>query len=168
MRHVTLTALLALALAACGDKAEDAVAPTAATPEAGTAPTATATDVATASAEPELPPLPTGDFRIVAVDLDRQVDAEGRVLETRSVFAPRDRIHAAVIGVGTSDGLTLSARLLGPDGGEQAKAGQSLAPTQPTVVSFQFTQPEPWPAGAYQLEVAINERVVETRDFEVR
>jgi hypothetical protein len=165
MRHALLIALLALALSACGDRAAEPAADTAAAP-AATAPAAS--DAAAAPAEPELPPLPTGDFRIVAVDLDTQVDAEGRVREAKTVFAPADPIHAAVIGIGSSEGLTVSARLLGPDGSEQAKAGQSLAPAAPTVVSFAFTQPEPWPVGSYQVEVAINERVVETRAFEVQ
>ena len=53
-------------------------------------------------------------------------------------------------------------------GTEVAKAGQSLSPETPTVTTFSISQPEPWPVGAYQVEIAINDRVVETRTFEVR
>ena len=73
-----------------------------------------------------------------------------------------------VIGVGSSDGLTLSARWLSPEGREIAKAGQTLTPSAPTVATFTLAQPQPWPVGTYSLEVAINDRVVETRSFEVR
>ena len=123
------------------------------------------------SAEAEaaaLPPLPSGDFRIASVDLGTAVDGEGRVAEAKTQFAPGDTIRAAVIGVGSSDGLTLSARWLAPDGREIAKAGQTLTPSAPTVATFTLAQPQPWPVGTYSLEVAINDRVVETRSFEVR
>lgn len=163
MRHAQIaTVLLAsLALAACGG--DEPAAPSDAQITA-------ATDAATeaADAPAALPPLPTGDFRITSVSLGKAVDEEGQVTEALTAFAPGDKIHAAVIAVGSSDGLTLSARWLAADGTEVAKAGQSLSPESPTVTTFSITQPEPWPVGAYQVEIAINDRVVETRTFEVR
>ena len=89
------------------------------------------------------------------------------VREPVEVFAPGDRIHAAVVGVGTSDGLTLSARWTTEDGTEVARAGQSLTPEAPTVTTFAIAQPTPWPAGGYQVEIAVNDRVVETVNFRV-
>lgn len=160
MRHAVPTALLtALLLAACGAREETAPA------TAGDAPAASADEAAIAEAP--MPPLPSGDFRIASVTLGKAVDAEGQVTEAVEVFAQGDTMHAAVIGVGTSDGLTLSARWLAADGTEIAKAGQALVPTAPTVATFTLSQPEPWPAGEYVLEVAINERVAETRRFRV-
>ena len=147
-----------LLLAACGgEPAPDA---TGGTP-------AEAIEVAEEAA-PEEPPMPSGDFRVVAVELGTTLDEDGRVAGPRDVFAPGDTIHAAVVGVGSSPGLTLSARWLAADGSEVAKAGQSLAPEAPTVATFTVSQPDPWPTGAYRVEVAINDRVVETRSFEVR
>lgn len=146
-----------LVLAACG-KQED------------TAPEQAAANAAPAAEEalPEEPPMPGGDFRVVAVELGTALDEDGRVAAPRDVFAPGDTIHAAVVGVGTSPGLTLSARWTTADGTEVAKAGQSLVPEAPTVASFTVSKPDPWPTGAYRVEVAINDRVVETRAFEVR
>ena len=153
--------LVSLAVAACGG--DDAAAPSEAQINA-------ATDAATAAADATaaLPPLPTGDFRVTSVSLGKAVDEEGQVREPLTSFAPGDKIHAAVVAVGGSDGLTLSARWLAADGTEVAKAGQSLSPQTPTVTTFSVAQPEPWPVGAYQVEIAINDRVVETRTFEVR
>lgn len=146
-----------LVLAACG-KQEEAAPVQAATGEAPAA----------EEALPEEPPMPSGDFRVVAVELGSRLDEEGRVAAPRDVFAPGDSIHAAVVGVGTSPGLTLSARWLAADGTEVAKAGQSLSPEAPTVATFTVSKTDPWPTGAYRVEVAINDRVVETRAFEVR
>ena len=168
MRPFAPLALSALLLTACGGgPATDDDAAAEANTDAAIAP-AGADDAGAGPAEPALPPLPTGDFRIATVTLGRAVDAEGLVREPLEAFAPTDRIHAAVVGIGSSEGLTLSARWRTADGAEIARAGQSLAPTAPTVTTFAIEQPTPWPVGDYQLEIAINDRVVETRSFQVR
>ena len=163
MRLTTLASalLISLSLAACGG-GDDAPKPAAATP-ADTAAAAPAED-----APAELPPMPTGDFRITSVQLGKAVDEEGQVREAQETFAPGDKIHAAVVSVGSSDGLTLAARWTAADGTQVASAGQSLNPSAPTVTTFSIAQPEPWPVGGYQLEVSVNGRVVETRSFVVQ
>lgn len=154
--------LLCLSLAACGGDE------TPATDNTATAEANTDAAIAAAGDGPaELPPLPTGDYRIVSVELGKAVDDEGQVRQPLEVFAPGDRIHAAVVSVGSSEGLTLSARWTAADGTEVAKAGQSLTPETPTVATFSIAQPEPWPVGEYQVEIAINDRVAETRSFRV-
>lgn len=167
MRHLPTVLMLCVALAACGKDPAPASADAAktATDAAVAAATPEAADAATD--EPALPGLPSGDFRIASVSLGTAVDDEGQVRTPIDVFKPSDTIHAAVVGVGTSDGLTLSARWRTADGTEIARAGQSLAPAAPTVTTFAIAQPDPWPVGAYRVEIAINERVVDTREFRV-
>lgn len=164
MRLTALASLLlCLGLVACGGDEPAPVADNAASAEANT-------DAAIAAAEEapaELPPLPTGDFRIVSVTLGKEVDAEGQVRQGQDVFAANDKIHAAIVAVGSSEGLTVSARWTAADGTQVAKAGQSLTPSTPTVTTFSIAQPEPWPAGDYKVEIAINDRVVETRSFRI-
>ena len=155
--------LLCLGLAACGGGDETPAADNSATAEASTQ---AAIEAAEAGPAP-LPPLPTGDYRIVSVTLGKAVDAEGQVREGLEVFAPTDKIHAAVVAVGSSDGLTLSARWTAADGTDVAKAGQSLTPTTPTVTTFSVAQAGPWPVGDYRVEIAINDRVAETRSFRI-
>lgn len=150
---------ITLLLAACGG--DDKPAPAANAP-------APATAAASEQAPAELPPMPTGDFRITSVTLGKAVDEEGQVRQAQDTFAPKDKIYAAVVSVGSSDGLTLAARWTSADGTVVASAGQSLNPSTPTVTTFSIAQPEPWPAGSYQLEVSINGRVVETRSFLVQ
>ena len=167
MRQIAPLALSALLLAACGGE------PAPADEAAVEARTDAAVDAAAGGddagpGEPELPPLPAGDFRIASVTLGREVDEEGQVREPLDTFAPGDRIHAAVVGIGTNAGLTLSARWLTADGTEIARAGQSLAPTAPTVITFAIQQPAPWPVGDYTVDIAVNDRVVESRPFQVR
>lgn len=159
MRPTLPTALLTmLLLAACGGEAEPP-----ATATAATEPAADAAEVTAA----ELPPLPTGDFRVVAVELGTAFDEEGRVPAPKDLFKATDTLHLAVVGVGSSPGLVLSARWLAADGSEVAQARQDLAPQAPTVASFRLSQPEPWPAGDYRVEIAVNDRPVETRNFRI-
>jgi hypothetical protein len=167
MRHLLPLALSLLLLAACRDGAAPSTEDEARVATDAAVVAAQAGADADAPAEPALPPLPTGDFRVASVTLGSEIDAEGQVRQPLDVFKPTDRIHAAVVGVGSSDGLTLSARWSTADGTEIARAGQSLAPIAPTVTSFAIAQPQPWPVGDYTLEVAINDRVVETRTFKV-
>ena len=159
MRPTLPTALLTmLLLAACGGEAEPP-ATAAAPPD----PAAEASD----DAAPEAAPLPTGDFRVVAVELGTAFDEEGRVPAPKDLFKATDTLHVAVVGVGSSPGLVLSARWLAADGSEVAQARQDLAPQAPTVASFRLSQPEPWPAGDYRVEIAVNDRVAETRNFRI-
>lgn len=155
--------LLCLGLAACGGDEAAPAADNAATAQSATQAAIAASEESAAA----LPPLPSGDYRIVSVTLGKAVDAEGQVGLGQEGFAPGDKIHAAVVAVGSSDGLTLSARWTAADGTEVAKAGQSLSPTSPTVTTFSIAQAEPWPVGEYQVAIAINDRVVETRTFRV-
>ena len=162
MRLMPLATALsfALLLAACGGSDPSADAPAASAPAAATGPAE--------EAPVELPPMPTGDFRITSVTLGTAVDEEGQVRKAQDSFAPKDKIYAAVVSVGSSDGLTLAVRWTAADGTLVASAGQSLQPSTPTVTTFSISQPEPWPAGGYQLDVSINDRVVETRSFLVQ
>lgn len=152
-----------LLLSACGGRDEAAAPPPVAAPAAPVPAAAVAED-----APAVLPPLPVGDFRITTLTLGNAVDAEGQVPVALETFAPADKIYAAIVSVGSSEGLTLTARWTTADGSEVAQAGQSLAPTTPLVTTFSIAQAEPWPVGGYQLEIAINGRVVETRAFQVQ
>ena len=168
MRHLPTVLLFCVALAACGkDDAPTAGDPAQANTDAAIAAADDAASTDAAPGEPELPPLPAGDFRVASVTLGTVVDAEGQVREAMETFKPGDKIHAAVVAVGASDGLTLSARWRTADGTEIASAGQSLTPTAPTVTTFAIDQPTPWPVGEYTVDIAINDRVVETRAFRV-
>ncbi|MBW8367145.1 MAG: hypothetical protein K0M70_04720, partial [Arenimonas sp.] len=116
----------------------------------------------------ELPPMPTGDFRITSVTLGKAVDEAGQVSQAQDTFAPVDKIYASVVSVGSSDGLTLAAQWTAADGTPVASAGQSLSPSTPTVTTFSIAQPDPWPAGGYKMAVSVNGRVVEERSFLVQ
>jgi hypothetical protein len=111
---------------------------------------------------------PTGDFRVVSVLLGNQVDADNIVLGDHAVFGRRDAIHASVLSTGTSQGLRLSARWLGPDGEAIAETAQPLVATRATAATFSLRNAQPWPVGDYQVVIAIDGRPEQTRRFQIR
>lgn len=120
---------------------------------------------AVSTAQP--PPPDLGDFELVSVLLGTTLDAERIVVGDADTFAPTDKIHASVLTTGAHDGLRLSAKWLAPDGSVVAETEQPLAPTMATATTFSIANPTGWPAGEYQLQVAVNGSTLQTRTFKV-
>ena len=164
--HFLLALLLACALVAC--KRADAPAAATGAAAAAVAPPGTAEVDAKHVAATAAEPLELGEFKIVSVLLGRSLDADQVVQGDREAFSPHDTIHASVLSTGAHEGLTLSAHWIGPDGAPVADTAQVLAPTQPTATTFSLHNPQPWPQGDYKLQLAVNEHVLQTREFHVR
>jgi hypothetical protein len=170
LRIFTTLALVAL-LAACGK--DDAA------PAAGDATTAAAKPAAEEKkdgglfgfmgdeepAEAALPEL--GSFKLEAVTLGTALDADNNVRDGKTVFAPQDPIHAAVLSSGQHAGLTLVAHWTAADGTVVAHSEQPLVPTGPTVTTFSLRNEAPWPPGLYQLAVQVEGKTLQSRAFEV-
>jgi hypothetical protein len=160
---------IALLLAGCGKK--DVPADAAAAPDA--APPAAKDDGGLfgfidkddAPAEAALPDL--GEFRIVSVALGTSLDADNNVGTAKTVFSPKDPIHAAVLSSGPHARLTLVAHWTAADGTVVAHSEQALVPTGPTVTTFSLRNREPWPPGMYQLAVQVDGKTLQSRAFEV-
>jgi hypothetical protein len=173
MKRLLAFALLLALLAAC-DKAKGpapAAASTApATPAAPAAaasvPAVVAMDAAPVPGEPPLPEL--GDFRIVQVLMGPSVDAEHVVVRDTRVFAAKEAIHASVLSIGAHQGLKLSADWRAPDGTIIAKSEQLLVPDSDLATTFNLSNPAPWPAGDYELRLAIDGHTVRAEKFAVR
>jgi hypothetical protein len=170
-RFLALALVLAL-LCAC-DKAK-APAPAATAPATPAAPAAAAVaapatlamDAAPVPGEPPLPAL--GDFRIVQVLMGPSVDAGHVVIRDTRVFAAKEPIHASVLSIGAHQGLKLSADWRAPDGSIIAKSEQLLVPDSDLATTFNLSNPAPWPAGDYELRLAIDGHTVRTEKFAVR
>lgn len=165
---ILLAIALLLAIGGCKPAGTPDAANPASAAAAAAAPSGTALvdDSHVAGVDPR--PLDLGQFKIVSVLLGRSLDAEQVVQADRDSFSPRDTIHASVLSTGAHEGLTLSAHWLGPDGASIADTAQVVAPTQPTATTFSLHNPQPWPVGDYKLELAVNEHVLQTREFHVR
>jgi len=109
-----------------------------------------------------------GEFKIASVSLGDTLDKENNVVAPKDLFVATDAIHAVVLTTGKHAGLTLSAKWNTADGALVAESAQALAPTSATYTAFTLKNASPWPVGKYQVAIAVDGRVMETRAFEVR
>jgi hypothetical protein len=170
-RPLVLLCAATLALAGCqkepaaGNETRAAItAP--ATPVAAAGPAASASVVAPIPGEPPLPEL--GDFKIVQVLMGNTVDGEKVVVHDTREFAAKDAIYASVLSIGAHQGLKLTADWRAPDGSIIAKSEQALVPESDLATTFNLRNPEPWPAGDYELRLAIDGHTVRTEKFAIR
>ncbi len=179
-RSLCLLLSAALILAACSGKSESQVPAT----TTDTQPAATAASQAALPAKKEgglfgflssdkpaeleaaAPDL--GDFKIASVTLGSALDRENNVAAAKTMFAPTDAIHAVVLSTGKHAGLTLSAKWTTADGALVAESAQALAPTSATYTAFNLVNPAGWPLGKYQVAIAVDGHVLQTRPFEVK
>ena len=105
------------------------------------------------------------------ITLGNAIGADKRVTMPMTAFGARDTIYAAVTTDGAPPSATLAARWTFLGGGEPSlvdSTAQTIAPAGPAVTEFHVSRTEGWPAGAYRVEVFAGERLVGTREFEVR
>lgn len=106
-------------------------------------------------------------FKVVAVDLGKQIGADKKVVEPVTAFAPTDTIYAAVASDGAAPKVELKARWTFEDGQVVNESAQTIAPTGPTVTEFHIAKPSGWPTGKYKLEISADGMVVATKEFAV-
>ena len=175
MKHSLAVLLSAtLMLAACG-KGEDKAAPAAAATAPATGPVAAESavpatvDTATAALNAGEPPLPElGEFKIVSVLMGNGVDDEHVVVSDTRQLAATQPLYASVLSIGAHQGLKLSADWIAPDGHSFAKSEQPIVPSSDLATTFKVENPAAWPAGDYQLRIAINGHTMRTESFTVQ
>jgi hypothetical protein len=177
-------ALTALLLAACGKRTPEApgakattsaaVATTAVQPVPARAATAKPSAAATAPTPTSAPtpaPAPASTaFHVSAVTLGSAVDAAQQVTTPATHFAQTDKtIYASVVSTGTTPDATLSARwnYLQGTGMVISNVTQRLASDGPATTTFTLQNPDLWPEGKYNVEIAVDGKVVNTQVFTI-
>ena len=87
--------------------------------------------------------------------------------DTRSLAIDKP-IYASVLSIGAHQGLKLSADWRAPDGSIIAKSEQPLVPQSDLATTFNLSNPAAWPAGDYELRLAIDGHTIRTEKFSVR
>jgi len=174
-----------LLLGACSQQGNDTAAPppaassapapasahTAALP-APAAPAVPATTAAPATAGSSAAAVPAPDvFKVGAVTLGEAVTAGYRIAKPTTLFAASQNIiYASVATTGRTSGATLSAhfRYLEGKGEDVTTISQTIATDGPATTTFKLRNPNDWPAGKYQVEIAIDGKPVDRQAFEVK
>jgi len=159
-------ALLCALFALAGCKKKEAEQPAVDSVPASTAP---------APAPAELPPPPASApaGEVTAVDLGSAVGTDLRVGVPKSTFAPKDRIMASVVtktaDANSNEPAKLAARWSHVDSNQVVnEESRDINLKGEQVFAFEISNPQPWPTGKYRLEVMLDGKTVQTRDFEVK
>jgi hypothetical protein len=144
---VTFALVLAPALWACNDRDEAAVE------------TPPASEITT-----------TDELRVVEVDLGNAIGADKRLTTAGETddFSPTETIYAVVATEGSATGSTLTARWTFEDGQVVDETSQPIAATGPAVTEFHISKADGMPVGKYQVEILLDGRSIEKKDFEVK
>lgn len=110
----------------------------------------------------------TEGVRVTDVTLGRAVGGDRAVTDRTERFAPNDTIYASVTTDGTAERVTLRARWTFEDGQVVDETSQTISPRGQERTEFHISNPDGWPPGTYRLEVFVNERSAQTKEFEVR
>lgn len=154
--HRTTTLILLGSIALFGCKKKEEAPP----PEA----TVTPAPVETPAATPA--PVP---FRVTAIDLGKAVDADKKITEPATIFAPNDTIYAAVSSEGEAPSVKLQAKWTFGDKGTSVKDDEvTIAPTGPATTDFSIFKPGGWPVGKYKVEILADGVSAGIKEFEVQ
>jgi len=134
--------------------------------------TATPPPAATEPAPMPAPAPVAATGSITAVDLGTTVGADMKVTTPSTTFKPSDTIHAAVSTSTSDPTATVPAKITTKwtyqDGAvvKEDTVEAQLAGTG--VTHFSINSPKGFPAGKYKVEVLLDGRPVQTREFEVK
>jgi hypothetical protein len=113
----------------------------------------------------------TGEaVRVTDVALGRAIDTQGRIADNADTddFAPGDTIYASVSTSGSASGSRLTARWTFEDGQVVDESSQTISPSGPATTEFHISNPGGFPAGSYRVEIQLDGRTVETKEFNIR
>ena len=148
MNNNTLSYALIVALAGSvalvGCKKDDAAAVT--TPPAATEP---------APMEPAPMPEAPATATVSAVTVGTSAAADKSVAAV-STFKPTDRIIVSIRTTGTASNQEVGAKLTYQDGQVAGEQKQTLNTTGDGITNIEFSNPSPWPAGKYTVDVTVN------------
>jgi hypothetical protein len=105
---------------------------------------------------------------VTSIKLGRSLNPDNTIKDNTDNFRPTDPIYAVVETKGNETG-TLKARWTFEDGQVIDETSQPIAPSgAESRTEFHITKPDGWPVGRYRLELSVNGRVVDTKEFEVK
>ncbi len=155
-RYALATALIAsLAVVGCKKKEE----PVAITPAPAPAPVEPA----------PMPPAPAPAMATVSsVTLGTAAGPDKKISAPTTMFKPSDKIIVSIGTDGTASNVEVAARLTYQDGQTAGEQKQMLNTTGAETTNIEFSNSNPWPAGKYKAEVALNGTPAQTTEFEVK
>ena len=110
----------------------------------------------------------TESVKVTDVVLGRAIGGDKAITDRTDTFRPNDTIYASVATEGSAANTKLRARWTYEDGQVVDEATHAIAPNSRERTEFHIAKPNGWPVGKYQVEVFVDDRLAETKKFEVK
>ena len=133
---------------------------------------------APAAAPTPPPPAPAATASVVSVDLGTAVGPDLKLTASGTTFKPKDTIYA-VVGTTTSDQAASVPGKLGvkwtfdyvnngkPEPMTVNEESKDISFTGAGANEFHISKPDGFPVGKYKVEVSLDGKVVQTKEFDV-
>lgn len=130
-----------------------------------TAPISTTSVVVTAPQESGAPPSPQGQF--IGATMCKGLGADFSPVQPTETFQPNDKLNCSVQYRDLREGQVVEARWL-KDGDELKRSSYHAKKDESGgYISFSLRTTEPWPTGAYQVQLYFERQLVHTVNFRV-
>ena len=117
-------------------------------------------------------PAPAAPAMVTTIETGKSIDANKRVVDTTSMFAPNDTLYVSVVTSNATASNTVKAVVTFQDGQVVDSASQTIAVPAMTggnsVTEFHLSKPGGWPAGTYTVEVWLDGTSAGTRTLTVQ
>ena len=121
-----------------------------------------------AAAAPAPPPAAT----VTTIETGKHIDANKRIVDTASAFAPRDTMYVSVVTMNATPTTTLKSIVTHESGQVVDSSTQVVAMPATTggssVTEFHLVKPSGWPVGSYTVEIWLDGQSAGTRTLTVR
>ncbi|HEX6058113.1 MAG TPA: hypothetical protein VFZ11_03760 [Gemmatimonadaceae bacterium] len=108
------------------------------------------------------------DVRVSEVALGKSIGADRRIADDTDDFSANDTVYVSVVTDGSAPSATVTARWTFEDGQVVDSSSQTIAPNGTNVTEFHISQPNGLPAGKYRVQILLDDREVESEEFEVK
>ena len=121
-----------------------------------------------AAAAPAPPPMAA----VTVIETGKNIDANKRIVDTATVFAPNDTMYISVVTSNATATTMLKSVVTHESGQVVDSTSQAVAAPMTTggtsVTEFHLVKPGGWPTGAYTVEIWLDGQSAGTRTLTVR
>ena len=117
--------------------------------------------------KPDPAPKPA-DVSVTGFETGGTLEPDGHVSDPKTVFAPADTVHLAVLADGAARAVRIGVSWMGPDGVRIREDVQDPTLGEPKAVPFELLNAAGLAPGKYKAEIRIEGWLASTAEFEVR
>jgi hypothetical protein len=117
-------------------------------------------------------PAPPPPAAVTIIETGKTIDANKRIVDTATVFAPRDTMYISVVTSNATATTMLKSIVTHESGQVVDSTSQAVAMPMTTggtsVTEFHLVKPGGWPTGAYTVEIWLDGQSAGTRTLTVK